>query len=72
MQHSFNSVTTTVVFFVLMLAVLCPLQLCATTPQLSSASITPASGRSGQALIRTESPYRRNVPDCDWIERDLE
>jgi hypothetical protein len=44
MQHSFNSVTTTVVFVVLMLAVLCPLQLCATTPQLSSASITPASG----------------------------
>jgi hypothetical protein len=44
MQHSFNSVTTTVMFFVLMLAVLCPLQLCATTLQLSSASITPASG----------------------------
>lgn len=44
MQHSFNSVTTTVMFFVLMLAVLCPLQLCATTPQLSPASITPASG----------------------------
>ena len=43
MQRSFNSVTTTVLFFVLMLAVLCPLQLCATTPQLSSASITPAS-----------------------------
>ena len=43
MQHSFNSVTTTVISFVLMLAVLCPLQLCATTPQLSSANITSAS-----------------------------
>ena len=43
MQHSFNSVRTTVIFFVLMLAI-CPLQLCATTPQLSSANITPTSG----------------------------
>jgi len=44
MQHSFNSFRTTVIFFVLMLAILCPLQLWTTTPQLSSASITPSSG----------------------------
>ena|SRR5690349_13566161 len=44
MQHSFNSVTIGVIFFVLILAILCPLQSCATTPQLSSANITPASG----------------------------
>jgi len=44
MQHSFNSVATAVMFFVLTLALLSPLQLCATTPQLSPTSITPASG----------------------------
>ncbi|HEY2115041.1 MAG TPA: hypothetical protein VGJ51_08110 [Candidatus Angelobacter sp.] len=42
MQRSFNSVTITVICFVLILAVLCPLRLCA-TPQLSPANITAAS-----------------------------
>lgn len=44
MPHSFNSVTITVIFFVLILAVLCPLQLYATAPQPSSANVTSASG----------------------------
>jgi hypothetical protein len=42
MQHSFNSVTIIVICFVLILAVLCPLRLCATP--LSPANLTAASG----------------------------
>jgi hypothetical protein len=48
MQHSFNSVTMTVICFVLILAVLCPLRLCATP--LSPATTTAASGTDPDKL----------------------